>query len=466
MNFERKYHDIKSDYAFLTKMENQIGGSIVFDPSTINFIHMLKQKELSTGQLKYEQISATANIFTEGQQKDISILINFILPQFKFQNGPFIGRSIINDIEVRNAGSFGITLFYKDLLIKILKINWDNFMDIVNEIKIILKIFFDNAGNVKAIPHSINKIYGYITSNTLFFQSVERIRPNHNIINFGKDHIYFKLYDYILSEADLQSSINNIHLNNAKFMEGGIVTLFLDKADYDLSAYKNAVFNLLPDDTMKNAHMILFVKYMISGLSFFHETNRLIHNDIKLDNIVVKDNGMRMDHPETLGYTFQLIDFGLCSEINNIDHIGSRMGGTPSYYVDTIFMRYTSILYDWYCIYIVLLVMFDIAVIDQQGYFVFTGSTIKVNTINHDGLKYILSQLPTNYIYPDIMKLIFYLSKTKELIDNAGSFVPYNYDGIIINSINDFVNVVKSFATDVNMNAPGTSQRIIIVDEI
>ena len=60
------------------------------------------------------------------------------------------------------------------------------------------------------------------------------------------------------------------------------------------------------------------VSYIISGLQYLHN-NKVIHRDIKSDNILIKDNIPIIS------------DFGTCRILNEFEYFGNTAIGTPYY---------------------------------------------------------------------------------------------------------------------------------------
>ena len=103
---------------------------------------------------------------------------------------------------------------------------------------------------------------------------------------------------------------------------------------------------------MRNCHCIeTSNEDMFTALKYIHSSRKYIHNDIKPDNIVIEVGS------ETKPAHFQLIDFGLLRKITDIKKPMPREGGTPIFYVNTIYEKLTNIFYDWHCILLSVLMM-------------------------------------------------------------------------------------------------------------
>lgn len=196
MSYESKYQKYKKKYLAI-KSDNLYGGSIVYDPFSTDKKLLRQKVTMTDNKVSYNPLISPANILTDSQQKEINNFINFIIPQIKTKSGTYFGRDSINKMEVLNAGTFGVTFFYEKYLIKILKINWKNLELVINEILIVLNIFFDANGNMRPnVPKELNQVYGYISANPLLAQAL-RIK-NQQVINLGNDKIYMNyLHIYI-----------------------------------------------------------------------------------------------------------------------------------------------------------------------------------------------------------------------------------------------------------------------------
>lgn len=135
-----------------------------------------------------------------------------------------------------------------------------------------------------------------------------------------------------------------------------LVFLFLDKAITDAGNYfKNERIGALVNDKL-NA-LVDIAKYALDvyiGIKYLHENGK-IHNDLKLQNTVLKR--IRTDTQSPL---FQIIDFGEILDIRKQNVSSGIFGGTLIYFIGSIFERQRSLLYDWHCLYIMLLEIFGL----------------------------------------------------------------------------------------------------------
>jgi len=143
------------------------------------------------------------------------------------------------------------------------------------------------------------------------------------------------------SSADLLKLAKKDYL-----MEGHIAALFLDKADMSMAEYIDTV----KGSKLTTTIMIQFYKDMQSALNYLHNVAHYIHNDIKLENIVIKNSTSKKP-------TFQLIDFGLAQHITDVNRVPDRIGGTKIYAAKTAYEIKTSVLYDWHCVLLCFLEM-------------------------------------------------------------------------------------------------------------
>ena len=334
----------------LSVMLNQEGGSIFYNP----FIHENKLVRMKYNQdnkkITYENLTGRSNIFTDDQKRDIDAFINFVLPFLVNPPGnEIVGPDIIEGLQVIGAGSFGVTLSYKELLIKILKIEQSTLNAVANELNISGVLFYDNMGNrYQNVPPTINHIYGYLTSNQNILNQL------HHLPQLSQDYVDLRLFTNmpIFDVPELKRATKDLTVNVQWPMQGHIAILFLKKADMSLTNYIK-IFQTLAFEE-KVSVLKKFLLDMKSALRYIHLDRGYIHNDIKPDNIVV-DTGL-----STIPIQFQLIDFGLLTKINRIDDNQSRNGIGTKDYMMGLYKNKTNIFYDWHCVLISLLQLLDI----------------------------------------------------------------------------------------------------------
>lgn len=342
MDFCYKYKKYKRKYLDL----KQKGGSIVYDPLICG--NSLLKQSIEDGKLVYYKVPGKGNDFTREQKNDIEVFVNFILPHFKLDTGQTIGTDAIKYLEVMGAGTFGVTVYYKHILMKILKLNFENIDIIANEINAVSYLFFDTNGNPKSVPEQLNKVIGYLTSNRELNNKIlyKKINPE-----FDKYSLYMNLPPNNLDLHDVYHSVENIiPQENFKLMKGNIAVMFLVKEDMDLIEYME-IFDRL---SSQNKYTVSkkYWQDMYIALHYLNFQEKTIHGDIKLENIVVKFNSLQ----NNLDITFKLIDFGVLRKIDNINDVIQHRAGTPVYYGD-VFEYNTSVVYDWYCTLIAYLLM-------------------------------------------------------------------------------------------------------------
>lgn len=407
-DYEDLYHKYKNKY--LTLKGRQSGGNLIYNP----FICQRKLiKQVQRGErLEYENIKGRSNIFSHEQQNDINAFTNFIMPFYKDSNGALLGSDSIKELSFLSAGSFGVTMYFRDILFKILKIDFKNVRVISEEIKISSFLFINKENGSRLNPPvQINKIYGYLTSNKIVHELVSSEYPVILDPAYKQMSLYTNLPQHWLDPADIQNAIKDLEGYNdmkTNVMNGNIAILILEKADVSLKEYHE----IFKTKTLQSPILDGFISDMYKGLYYINIIKKSIHNDIKPDNIVVKYR------ENELVPLFQLIDFGLLQvlpiddqysngNINiNTDNIsdidtnsipdtdiiidgGARdiiraHGGTPQFFKGSPFEETRSILYDWHCVYIIVLILLDLIVFREGKLFYIEGNmSINVNDYNN-----------------------------------------------------------------------------------
>ena len=328
----------------------QSGGALFFNPF-IPDNELVKMKYNPTVRtITYENVNAPSNNFTDEQRRDIDAFVNFMLPFIVNQKTKEIaGPDIIKGLEVLSAGTFGITIAYHDLLIKILKLDSARLQSVADELNISGVLFVDSNGNKYTdIPPTINPIYGFITSNDYVWSQITN-KPQLDP-RYKKMRLFTNLEIFDLDK--MKASLKSIKSNVGNLMQGHIAAMFLKKADLSLSSFIEGFKTLEGPEQV--AVLLKFYQDMFSALDYVQMKRGYIHNDVKPDNIVV-ELGSNTTPP-----TFQLIDFGLLSKIKNIDKNQPRGGGTPIFMYNTVYQQSTNIFYDWHCILL--------SVLEMMGY--------------------------------------------------------------------------------------------------
>ena len=334
----------------------QSGGALFFNPF-IPDNELVKMKYNPTVRtITYENVNAPSNNFTDEQRRDIDAFVNFMLPFIvNPKTKEIIGPDIIKGLEVLGAGTFGITIAYGDLLIKILKLDSSRLQSVIDELNISSVLFVDSKGNKYTdIPPTINPIYGFITANDHVWSQITN-KPTLDA-GYKKMRLFTNLEIFDL--AKMRAAVKSVKSKVGHLMQGHIAAMFLKKADLSLSSFIEGFKTL--EGPEKIAVLLKFYEDMFSALDYVQMKRGYIHNDVKPDNIVVElgSNTVPPTSP-----TFQLIDFGLLSKIKQIDKNQPRAGGTPIFMYNSVYQQSTNIFYDWHCILLSALEMigFDIS---------------------------------------------------------------------------------------------------------
>lgn len=169
----KKYLKYKKKYTSLKNTSALNGGAITFIGK--QNIHRIVKRHPDSSGVAYELLESASNLFNDAQRFAIDDMINFVLPFVKV-NGKYLGTMASDDMEAMSVGSFGITIYVGDLLLKILKIRADVSANaIIDELTKTFDLFYDASGNAKNVPEQVNSVYGYVTSNQLVGLSMNKI---------------------------------------------------------------------------------------------------------------------------------------------------------------------------------------------------------------------------------------------------------------------------------------------------
>lgn len=331
-----QYKNKKTKNNFNCIKNIQRAGSIIFNPFVDG--NELIKKKFKDGIIEHSTIDILSNVFNKKEYNDLIIFINFILPYCL----PYDNKlDIVNSIETNGVNSLGISLSYENHIIKIVKINDENSIsNIINEINNGLPLFFyDNGEEYQDVPIEINKIYGYITSNINVYNGIyikNKKNEEYNKYNIYTNNNYG---DDFIKKINL--SIGNLNKNNDKIWNDSIGILITENilmnANECLCTYKK--YPHLNNSKLKSNYIKVFMHSILNALNYINGERLYVHNDIKLENIVVSKHRK-----------FQLINFGLIQKINAIEDVVERVGGTPIFYSTHLYNKYTSVLYDWNCV--------------------------------------------------------------------------------------------------------------------
>lgn len=414
---------------FSNKQYVKFGGNLLFDEfalpdtdisgRTTGLIKSMSDKK--TGKLTFKTFTAESNIFSHRQLKSLRILINIVLPNMTFR-GQSLGKDFITNVETMGAGSFGITIYYNNLIIKVLHVKppvstlaseneiarKDDEDDLVREVKILQNLFIDDV----SVPPTLNKFYGFMAGEKLgkatgiynyFSQNPKyklnlhsdlfRGNPDSSFSNIGKyfsldrDNIFNNIQQSAHDEQDALDFMKNHFLND-------FILLFLDKEDGDLVNY---IENVVP--TLDVNTKLLMAKKLIvdmdGALNYMHKTKNIMHFDIKPANLAYKIGADGIP-------VFKLIDYGSVMPIDPVT------GKTNKYHSFTrSFMKYTShdgqysYMYDRWCVLncalnILGIPLYDVAQILQLTTDAETISK-KHSTDIHKGLQELYSLMTDRY---------------------------------------------------------------------
>jgi serine/threonine protein kinase len=352
---------------FSNKQYVKFGGNLLFnefalpDTDISDIYGLIKSKNNPvTGKLTYQMITNGGNNFTHKQLKSVRLLINFVLPNMTFK-GESLGKEFITNVETMGAGNFGITIYYKNLIIKVLHTSpTADLDDIIREVTTLENIFFDTG---KTPPFTLNKYYGFMAGKKIgdmvpghgtnyFKQPSHDINLRSNLFrspvdpnapqNTGR---YFSIdaeniIKNITESTDKMLSALNYMKN--KFLDD-IVLLFLDKEDGDLENY---IANIVPT-LDANTKLAMAKKLLVDidiGLQFLHKEVKLMHFDIKPQNIVYKMG------PDGVP-VFKIIDFGSTAPIDPKTGVAKVTNPfTRSYMERTRHHDLQSYMYDTWCL--------------------------------------------------------------------------------------------------------------------
>jgi serine/threonine protein kinase len=357
---------------FLNNLNKQSGGNILFDDFALSDIDVPGRNKLIksktdpvTGRLSFQTFDSESNNFTHKQLKSLRILINFVLPNMTF-NGQKLGKEFITNVETMGAGSFGITIYYKDIIIKVLHSSPTvTSNEIIREIDILENLFRDDAN---PSPPNMNKYYGFMSGKNVgnlyrrnnFYISTNNIKLCSDLfksdssmfgdINKGKNfsidpmNIMENIKQTLTSEERDARNQKKINYMKNNFLDD-IVLLFFDKEDGDLENYIKTVV-----PTLDNNQKIVMAKKLLTdidiGFNYMHKIKHVIHFDVKPQNIVYKIGADGVT-------TFKLIDFGSVVPIDPVTGIAPHYTQFTRPYFD--FTRHSdankqSYMYDRWCL--------------------------------------------------------------------------------------------------------------------
>jgi hypothetical protein len=354
-DYSKKYLKYKMKYENLLNKIN--GGALVFNEFANKNTYLLKT-EMEGDKVTFKKPSGKSNNFTQAQKKNLEILTQFILPEISFK-GKKLGYNFIKEVETIGAGTFGTTISYDNLLIKIMIVNPEKRSVASTEIVLLEELYYKTEP-----PDVFNKYYGFICGKnlmTLFtFDKPYNIVDKLNLMSsiFGRGFA-------ITKQEDIITKIKNIYdpgfVIPPDFFEDMIIAFF-DKEDGDMDKF---IKEFIPKLSIEDRLLLSkdFFTDIAWGLQFLHKTKRQYHSDIKSANVVYKiqDDGT---------IKFKLIDFGTMGFLDSDGDSTRHSGGTKFYYEHTNYIRVTptgirhmfTYMYDYFCTLIIVLELWGIKI--------------------------------------------------------------------------------------------------------
>lgn len=345
MNNDWKHKYLKYKHKYLD-LCNQTGGNLIFHKDTKTGIYHLQKIHQTTG--IPVDVPSTSSQFTSNERVAIDDMVNYILPQMMINGSPL--TSVASEqIKVMNVGAFGITVYFGELIIKIIRVSEHvGDVDSVSTAEEIFTLKYLTDGTSKSVEgikddrKYINSLYGYITSNDIITHRISQLCIDAGIPS-RRSIIPYTSYDTSLSNKDDYLTLPlklNYPSNGVINTSNTLIFLFMKKGEIDAEYYFNK-----PNINLRFA-LQTFIDNVSKGLRYVHHSG-FIHNDIKPPNIIFVNDG----NPR-----FQLIDFGLSTRANfsDISPVKSRRG-SPYMFINSKFDIEKSFMYDWHCLYISIL---------------------------------------------------------------------------------------------------------------
>jgi serine/threonine protein kinase len=335
---------------------SQSGGMIINNTFSQN--NSLLKVESYNDDLTYKSISARSNSFTNEQLKSIKIFINFVLPYLSY-NGNKLGLESIKNIETLYAGSFGVTIVYDDIVIKISASDINNDPSHVQEITTLENIFKNLPEGINPPPETISQYFGFMSNRkSNYLEKYSKYKGRMNILGNILENPLFSLDEKEL--FDNASKLDGDKYLSTNFLDT-MVVIFLRREDMNLSKFIDTNLKSV-SIKQKLEYVFDFLTDMTDALHYLHIDRNLMHCDIKPDNIVVTQN---LDGK----YKFKLIDFGGVISIDKKTGYpvkGSRPTRSQLFYKSTFHENNLTYLYDDYCVLYSALVMLGFPLYDNH----------------------------------------------------------------------------------------------------
>lgn len=340
--YREKYLKYKKKYI---NLKNQIGGELFYLQSNKFDNSIYKILKYSDDRTKFELIESPSNAFEIQQKTSMDNFVKYILPSLKI-NGEKLSQEDIENINVMGTGQFGITLQTKNLIIKIIRAKTDTYkFNAANEVNIMYNLCIKNTP-----PENIAKFYCYFTADDYIGRKLSELDKN-LISNLAIPNFYTNLTYNETMENCICSKLPQII--GTDLLSKDMIFILMEKGETNAIQYFQ---NIPGTELIKN--VIKFTKDIITGLNYVHKIGYL-HNDVKLDNIIVKKG------------IFKLIDFGITMKLKSDKPVISFNIGSPIYFVSTSFFSQRSELYDYHCLFVSLLLILRIIFekdMSREGY--------------------------------------------------------------------------------------------------
>ena len=407
---------------------NQTAGSIIKTEIEREYNSLIKvSTHPVTNELIMTKFDTNTYAFKTDIMDSLELFINFVLPFIKYK-GKQLGYDSIKNIESLTSGSFGVTLIYDDILIKIAHSTFttyrptEHYREIKN-LEIITKNY--NIPKSKMIPinlanpstfitisppSSISKYFGFITTKK------NDLLSSLNTYNGKlKNAIISNLFtnsNFTIDEVAMHRELTKIKKINSvsepPFFEE-MILIFLKKEDMNLTEFKNQIF-IHKTPIQKIEILNKFLIDMHKALIFLHSITHHGHFDIKPYNIVVS-----IESESESKYIFKLIDFGGLSSIDSITGIIDPYEN-PHYSI--IYNRGTfhetkfTWQYDYYCVLYSALQILGLQTGENQIVIDFCKKIKKVNIVptltNLEKIEYMIVGINTvfNVDFPSVREVI------------------------------------------------------------